>query len=352
MLPAASAGATFHEAISSGKFQGTIRPDDPERLAERHVDAARRPGSCRRAGARARRRSSGRSRTTIPISPRASEIGLPAFRASSVASSSACSSSASARRRSSAARSRRRHGPPGAERRLRPRHRRVRLLGARPRHLRHHLLGCGLDDLDHFDPHLGSRRLHQRSDHAAFGVLLGVPEDAEGERMVRQLDRLDHLVADRPARGDQSLAQLVHALMMMRLDHEPLGSRRPGGERARLKAHLVVAERARRVAMSVRLVEVLDERASQRHVQDLHAPADAEQRDLAVERPAEQRHLEAVALGPGAAGLGMRGPRRRWQGRRRRPPASIRASTRSRSGSGAPTAASSGGMIKARPPAR
>ena len=40
MLPAASAGATFHEAISSGKFHGTIRPDDPERLAEGHVDAA------------------------------------------------------------------------------------------------------------------------------------------------------------------------------------------------------------------------------------------------------------------------------------------------------------------------
>ena len=29
MLPAASAGATFHEAISSGKFQGTISPTTP-----------------------------------------------------------------------------------------------------------------------------------------------------------------------------------------------------------------------------------------------------------------------------------------------------------------------------------
>ena len=29
MLPAASAGATFHEAINSGKFQGTMRPTTP-----------------------------------------------------------------------------------------------------------------------------------------------------------------------------------------------------------------------------------------------------------------------------------------------------------------------------------
>ena len=41
VLPAASAGATFQEAIVSGKFQGTIRPDDSERLAEGHVHAAR-----------------------------------------------------------------------------------------------------------------------------------------------------------------------------------------------------------------------------------------------------------------------------------------------------------------------
>ena len=29
MLPAASAGATFHEAISSGKFHGTMSPTTP-----------------------------------------------------------------------------------------------------------------------------------------------------------------------------------------------------------------------------------------------------------------------------------------------------------------------------------
>ena len=40
MLPAASAGATFHEAISSGKFQGTIRPTTP--IGSRSVKS--RPG--------------------------------------------------------------------------------------------------------------------------------------------------------------------------------------------------------------------------------------------------------------------------------------------------------------------
>ena len=38
VLPAASAGATFQAAISSGKFHGTISPDHADRLAQRQVD--------------------------------------------------------------------------------------------------------------------------------------------------------------------------------------------------------------------------------------------------------------------------------------------------------------------------
>ena len=38
MLPAASAGASFHAAISSGKFQGMIWPQTPTRLAQRVVE--------------------------------------------------------------------------------------------------------------------------------------------------------------------------------------------------------------------------------------------------------------------------------------------------------------------------
>ena len=40
MFPAASAGATFHEAISSGKFHGTISPTTP--IGSRRVRS--RPG--------------------------------------------------------------------------------------------------------------------------------------------------------------------------------------------------------------------------------------------------------------------------------------------------------------------
>ena len=45
VFPAASAGPSFQPAIVSGKFQGVIRPDDAERLAEGHVDRRRTPGS-------------------------------------------------------------------------------------------------------------------------------------------------------------------------------------------------------------------------------------------------------------------------------------------------------------------
>ena len=90
---------------------------------------------------------------------------------------------------------RRRDGAPGREGRLRPRDRGVDLLHARARHLRHHLLRGGLDDLDHSRAHPRARRVHQRRDDAAALVLLGVPQDAERERMVRELDRLDQVVA-------------------------------------------------------------------------------------------------------------------------------------------------------------
>ena len=72
---------------SAGSSRARSAP--PRRAARgRSCPPRPRPGSCRRAAARARRRSSGRSRTTMPISPRASAIGLPALRASSAASSS------------------------------------------------------------------------------------------------------------------------------------------------------------------------------------------------------------------------------------------------------------------------
>ena len=76
-------------------------------------------------------------------------------------------------------------------------------------------------------------RRDQRADHRVVAaVLLGVPEDAERVlRAVRELDRLDRLVADRPARRDQALAEPVDALVVMGLDASA-ARRRPPAPRA------------------------------------------------------------------------------------------------------------------------
>ena len=60
-VPAASAGATFHEAITSGKFHGVIRPTTPSG-SRKVMSTRRRPGSCGRAAAPGPRRSSGSTR--------------------------------------------------------------------------------------------------------------------------------------------------------------------------------------------------------------------------------------------------------------------------------------------------
>ena len=102
----------------------------------------------------------------MPISPRASPIGLPALRASSAASSSCCASSASASAVQQRARGRRARPParPGtppwrARRRRRPPRRRARGISGE------HLLGGGLEDLER-------RRAHQPAT-AADGVVRG-----------------------------------------------------------------------------------------------------------------------------------------------------------------------------------
>jgi len=45
------------------------------------------------------------------------------------------------------------------------------------------------------------------------------------------------------------------------------------------------------------LRQVLDQAAAAGDVHDLHAAADAQERDVALERPTRQRKFEAVALG-------------------------------------------------------
>ena len=106
----------------------------------------------------------------MPISPRASPIGLPALRASSSASSSWCSSSASASRCRSAARSAGVTARQAGNARLRALDRGVGLLGARARDARHHLSVAG--STTSIAALIGAvpaacAPLHERADHAA-----------------------------------------------------------------------------------------------------------------------------------------------------------------------------------------
>ena len=71
----------------------------------------------------------------------------------------------------------------------------------------------------------------------------------------------------------------------------------------------MVREAARRVPVRLApdpLGQVLLDRPARRHVQHLHAAADAEQRQVALERPVPERELEAVPLRTRSAGLRVR----------------------------------------------
>ena len=86
---------------------------------------------------------------------------------------------------------------------------------------------------------------------------------------------------------------------------------RAGGERALGEPDVVVgavegARDAAVVLVAEVVGQVLLERAAARDVHELHAAADAEQRDVALERAARQCDLERVALGPRALGHRVR----------------------------------------------
>ena len=154
-----------------------------------------------------------------------------------------------------------------------------------------------------------ARRGDQRRDDLRRLVLLRVPDDAEGEAAVGQLDRLDDLVVDRPAADLEPLPQPVHALVVVRHHQQAVGPGRPAGQRPARQPHLVGAEGAgdRAVAaVADRFGQVLVERPADRHVDQLHPAADPQHRHVALQRPPGQGQLEGVALGPGALRLRVR----------------------------------------------
>ena len=146
VLPAASAG----RELPRGDRQREVprRDQRRRRRAARGTSSPRRrrPGSCRRAGARARRRSSGTCRRPCPSRRARRAIGLPALRASSCASSSCALlervGEAVQQPRAVAGRDR----PPRGQRGLGARDRRVGVLRAGARDLVEHRLRGGLED--------------------------------------------------------------------------------------------------------------------------------------------------------------------------------------------------------------
>src|SRR5215211_9415670 len=112
-----------------------------------------------------------------------------------------------------------------------------------------------------------------------------MPEHSEYEAPAVVLDRLDRAVALGASGDAQPLAEPRHALVVVALDGDV---RRAGGDRGqapRLDVHPVVGERAGVAAVDVALEpvgQVLLERPAVRDVDDLHAAADAEAREVAL----------------------------------------------------------------------
>ena len=131
-------------------------------------------------------------------------------------------------------------------------------------------------------------------------AVFGVPLHAEAEAPPRVLDRLDHAVLGAGADHD-ALADPLGRLVMGAVDRQASGPGDPVQQRARhdrdlmaglgARIGLLVGQRARH---GIR--DVLDQRAAQHDVEQLLAAADAEHRQVAVQRASRDRPLE-----PGAA---------------------------------------------------
>jgi len=141
----------------------------------------------------------------------------------------------------------------------------------------------------------GLGRGDQRLEQPQVVAFLGVPLDPDAEGVPPQFDCLGDLIV-RPGDRDQALADPLHGLVVQGrhpgLGTEPLAHRAARIEVNLVRGHLVRIRRVPVVAHRVR--EMLDERAAPGHVEDVHAAADREERQLRVDGRADERHLEPV----------------------------------------------------------
>ena len=134
-----------------------------------------------------------------------------------------------------------------------------------------------------------------------------MPEDGDGEALVRVLEALERAV--RGPRGlDEPLPHAADALVVARLHAVVALTEDRGEPRAVLDVDRVLGEGAEPLAMALvaeRLGQVLDEIAAAEDVQQLEAAADRERRHVALERAREQRELAGVAVRLGRIGRGV-----------------------------------------------
>ena len=137
-----------------------------------------------------------------------------------------------------------------------------------------------------------------------------MPLDAERVAAIRYLQGLGQVVHHGPAGDLEPVADARNPLVVVRFRrvHELAGAAR--GQRSLRQADVVVGavERAGRAAVVVVaevLGQVLAQAAAEGDVDQLHAAADPQQRQVARQGAAREGHLEPVALGHGVDGLGV-----------------------------------------------
>lgn len=136
-----------------------------------------------------------------------------------------------------------------------------------------------------------------------------MPLDGHGERVPGQFEGLDTAVGG-PGRHAQPVAEPVDGLVVVvgRFERRRAGDLREqavGGDLDRDASELAGRRRVPGVAEDVG--QVLVEAAAEVDVEDLHAAADAEERQAAVEGRGDQRELGGVTEVADVAGLGVGG---------------------------------------------
>ena len=255
----------------------------------------------------------------MPISPRASPIGLPALRASSTARSSARSSSASRQPAQQADALGRGHRAPRRERLLR---------------------AAATAASVSSTPARGSSAITCSVAGSTTGITRATSVAQRHQSPITRLFTSSSGCQSTPsANGGPPSRSPPPASSGSgpagRRQRPRPARRRPGGgatsrQRARAPAARAASEPgSRRTSWSPNAPgvwrcrssrsQVLLERPAAGHVEHLHPAADAQHGHVTLERAVGQRELEAVALGPGPVGLGVGLARRRSRGPRRRP---------------------------------